>query len=129
MKDPISIKSLLNAIRSLKPDKPVHNPKKWYLTQHEHWIGWLSEYNGPGAYGRQTSIKRDAKFAYNHVVQPEMLLYLAKASGVERKLLVAANFAFNLDGTLMQKSGAIRTIIPWETAARALWLNYKVRDV
>jgi len=122
MKEP-SIRSLLTAIRGLSADPPAHNPRKWYLTQKEHWIGWLSEYNGPGAYGRQAGVKRDARFAYNHVVQPEMLLYLADASGVEPKLVAAAKRAFTNGTTLMQKSGAIRAIIPWETVAAALWPN------
>ena len=122
MRDP-SIRSLLTTIRGLPADPPVHNPRKWYLTQKEHWNGWLTEYNGPGAYGRQTGVKRDARFAYNHVVQPELLLYLADASGVDQKLVAAAKRAFAKGTTLMQKSGAIRAIIPWETVAAALWPN------
>jgi hypothetical protein len=82
MQQPLSIRDLLIAISRLPEDRPVNNPKKWYRTQKEHWIGWLFEYNGPGAYGRQTLEGRDAKFVYNHVVEPELLLYLAKASGV-----------------------------------------------
>jgi hypothetical protein len=126
MRDPISIRSLRTSIRGLPADSSVENPKKWYLTQKEHWLGWLSEYNGPGAYGRQTRVKRDAKFAYNHIVQPEMLLYLANAAGVDRKLVAAANRAFIKGTTLMQKSSAIRGIIPWETVAAALWSNYSL---
>lgn len=129
MRDPISIRAFLSAIRALPPDAPVVNPKKLYRTQKEHWIGWLSEYDGPGAYGRQTGVKRDAKFAYNHVVQPELLLYLAKASGVNPKLFRAADLAFAQEKTLMQKAGAIRAIIPWETVAAALWANYSVSGV
>ena len=77
MEDSVSIRDFLIAISRLPEDRPIRNPKKWYLTQKEHWIGWLLEYNGPGAYGRKTTDGRDAKFVYNHVVQPEMLVYLA----------------------------------------------------
>ena len=28
----------------------------WYKTQHEHWLGWLSNYNGPGANNRMDAI-------------------------------------------------------------------------
>jgi hypothetical protein len=52
-----------------------------------------------------------------------MLIYLAEASGVDRKLVKAAKQAFDKGTTLMQKSGAIRGIIPWETIAAALWPN------
>lgn len=120
--DPISIKSLLIAISNLPSDRPVYCPRRRLLfTQKEHWIGWLFEYNGPGAYGRQTRVKHDAKFAYNHIVCPEMLLYLAKAADVDRKLLAAANRAFSKGKTLMQKSRAIRAVIQWETVAAVLW--------
>ncbi|WP_372716697.1 hypothetical protein [Immundisolibacter sp.] len=111
---------MLTAIGDLPADSPVDDPKKWYLTQQEHWMGWLSEYDGPGAYGRQTRVARDAKFAYNHTVEPKMLLYLAGAAGVERELIAAANRAFTQGRTLMQKAGAIRAIVPWETVAVAL---------
>ena len=121
MANSISVKLLLSTIRRLPPDAPVKNPKKWYLTQKEHWIGWLGEYGGPGAYGRQTGVERDAEYAYNHVVQPELLLYLAKASGVDSQLVAAANLAFEKRTSLMQAAGAIRAIIPWRTVAAALW--------
>jgi hypothetical protein len=58
-----------------------------------------------------------------------MLLYLADASGVEPKLLAAANRAFANGTTLMQKSGAIRAIIPWETVAAALWPNNSFKPI
>lgn len=124
MRDPISIRSLITVISGLPIDPPVVNPKKWYLTQKRHWIRWLSEYHTPGAYGRQTRVKRDAKFAYNHAVQPEMLLYLASAAGVDPSRVTAANRAFKKGKTLMQKSGAIRAIIPWAVIAVALWPKY-----
>jgi len=121
MSHPISVQLLLSTIRKLPPDAAVHNPKKWYKTQKEHWIGWLSEYAGPGAYGRHTGAKRDAEYAYNHVVQPELLLYLAKASGVDSQLVASANRAFEKRTSLMQAAGAIRAIVPWVTVAAALW--------
>ena len=121
MGDRISVRSLAIAIRRLRTDPPVRDPHKWYLTQQEHWLGWLSEYHSPGAYGRQTGVKRDARYAYNHIVQPEMLLYLAKAAGVDRKLLGAATRACAKNRALVQKSSAIQGIIPWEIVAAALW--------
>lgn len=125
MTDPISIRSLLIAIRGLPSDAPIQDPRKWYLTQKEHWIGWLAEYNGPGAYSRQIDVKRDAKFAYNHIVEPKMLLYLAKASGVDPKRIAAAERVYATGTTLMQKSKAIRALIPWEVVSAALWPNYR----
>lgn len=116
-----SVRELLAAIRRLRADPPVGDARKWYLTQKQHWIGWLGEYHGPGAYGRKVDVKRNARFAYNHVVEPAMLLYLANASGVDPRLIAAARRASAKGDTLMQKSGAIRSVIPWETVAAALW--------
>lgn len=124
MRDPISIRSLISAIRALRADLPVHTPGKWYRTQKQHWLGWLSEYAGPGAYGRQARVKRDAGFAYNHIVEPKMLLYLATASGVDHSLLAAAKRSCGKGTTLMRQSGAVRAIMPWETVAAALWARY-----
>jgi hypothetical protein len=125
MKDPVPVRKLLAAIRKLPADKPLHTPGKWYLTQHEHWIGWLSEYNGPGAYGRDASVERDAKFAYNHIVEPEMLLYLAGAVGVQRKKVSEARNADSDAKTLMQRAGVVRKHLPWPIVAAALWSDYQ----
>ena len=79
----ISIAQLMRAIRRLPPDEPHIDPSKWYKTQKEHWLGWLSEYHGPDAYGRRSDNKRDAEFAYNHIVEPKMLLWLIETAGVK----------------------------------------------
>ena len=79
----ISIAQFISAIRRLPPDEPRSQPGVWYRTQKEHWLGWLGEYHGPGAYGRAPSEERDARFVYNHIVCPEMLLWLIEASGGE----------------------------------------------
>jgi len=129
MRDPISIRTFMTAIRGLRADRPVRDPRKWYLTQKQHWLGWLSEYGGAGAYRRQTGVKRDARFAYMHIVEPAMLLYLASASGVDRKLLAAARHASARGTTLMEKSGAIRALIPWETVGAALWWSYSSPEI
>jgi hypothetical protein len=39
----------------------------WYTSEKEHWMGWLAEYDGPGAYGRQSDQRCDARFVYNHI--------------------------------------------------------------
>jgi hypothetical protein len=116
-----SIAKFIRAIKSLPPDPPVVNPKKWYTTQKEHWLGWLGEYHTAGAYGRQTSVRRDAEYAYNHVVQVEMLLYLIDAARVDRKLVTKARSEASRGKTLMQKSALVRKVVPWSVIAEALW--------
>ena len=125
MRDPIPVRKLLAAIRKLTADKPVHTPGKWYMTQHEHWLGWQSECDGPGACGRDASVKRDAKFAYNHIVEPEMVLYLAAAAGLDKRKVSIARDSTSAGRTLMQKAGLIRKHLPWQIVAAALWPDYQ----
>lgn len=117
----ISIEQFIDAIHRLPEDEPHGNPDVWYRTQKEHWLGWLGGYHGPGAYGRATGKKRNARFAYNHIVEPKMLLYLIKAAGVEPPMVKAAEEAAARGTTMMQQSGAIRKQVPWDTVREALW--------
>lgn len=78
----ISVAMLRAAIQELPSDKPTPHPSVWYATQKEHWLGWLRYYGGPGAYGRKGGAGRDAEFAYNHIVNFQMLLWLIKAAGL-----------------------------------------------
>ena len=91
----------------------------WYTTQHQHWLGWLKQYDGPGAYGR-TGRDYSAEFAYNHIVNPQMLIYLAEAVRIDRALLRAAAKAALASTTMSAMSGAIRRVLPWKVIERAL---------
>ena len=119
----ISAKKLRQAIQHLPSDAPLENPRVWYKTQKEHWLGWLNNYEGPGAYGRKIGVKRDARFAYNHIVCPEMLLYLIRAIPLRSELIEAADQAYQSGSSLMERSGAIRKVVPWEKIYQALWEN------
>jgi hypothetical protein len=63
----------------------------WYTSppQKEHWLGWLREYDGPGAYSRQNA-DRSAELVYNHIVCPPMVLWLGEASGVPKSKVAEA---------------------------------------
>src|ERR1700691_1538219 len=99
-----------------------------YRSQKEHWLGWLSEYDGPGAYGRETSVVRSAEFAYNHVVCPPMVLWLGEASGVKTSLMIQAKkAALGASRKLQGKCAAIRRIVPWSKIEESL-LNSAAMD-
>ena len=88
--------------------------RPWYKTQKQHWIGWLSEYSGPGAHGA-TNRKYLGEYAYNRIVCPYMLLWLAEASGVPKAKVVAAKRSAEFAGSYFAaQSAAIRKIIPWQ---------------
>lgn len=118
--NPVTITKFINAIRRLPSDEPIDRPGVWYRTQKEHWLGWLGNYDGPGAYGR-INWNRDAKFAYNHVVCPELLLYLIRAIPLDPETVAAAEVVAKNGKSLMEKAGAIRRVVPWEMIHQALW--------
>lgn len=117
----VGIARFRQAIGRLPADDPVVDPKKWYATQKQHWIGWLGEYHGPGFYGRKAGSRRDAEFAYNHIVEPKMLLWLVAAAGVESALVDRARRAAKRSSTLAGKAAAVRRHVPWPLVAVALW--------
>ncbi len=121
--DEKNIKEFIIAICGLPSDKPRVYPGKWYRTQKEHWLGWLLDYHGPGYYKRTSRKKRNARFAYNHIVNYEMLLWLMRAAGVPRRLAKDARTACAKVDGLGPKSKAIRSHVTWDDVARALWRN------
>ena len=99
---------------------------QWYSTQQKHWIGWLSGYDGPGAYGRDASKKRTAQFSFNHIMCPPMVLWLCEASGVETsRVAEAMKNALASRRVFASQCAAIRKVIPWTTVALALRTSQK----
>jgi hypothetical protein len=94
--------------------------KPWYKSQKEHWLGWLSEYDGPGAYGRKNA-NRSAGFVYNHINCSPMVLWLGEASGVQKEQVREAKVAALLAPDNMgSQCSAIRKIIPWSLIEASL---------
>ena len=121
MEETITIVEFIRVIRTLPSDEPRVQSGVWYTTQKEHWLGWLGEYDSPGAYGRIPGKQRDARYAYNHVVCAPMLLWLIEAAGVRQDLAQAARSAYETGNLLSQKSGAIRRHVPWAEVHDVLW--------
>jgi hypothetical protein len=91
----------------------------WYSNQHEHWLGYLDGFVGPGAYGRKNS-KRSAEFVYGYIVNPLMLIYLAEAAGLGPAVVRAAVKDALRAFTMPAMCAAIRRVVPWETVEAAL---------
>ena len=88
----------------------------WYSHQKEHWLGWLREYDGPGAYGRVVR-RRSAEYVFNHVVNPQMLVWLAEAVGVPRSTIRTGVDAALAERSMPAMSRAIRRVIGWSQIA------------
>lgn len=117
----ISIARFIRTIRALPSDKPQITSGKWYRTQKEHWLGWLTEYHGPDAYGRTGTKRRDAQFAYNHIVEVKMLLWLIEAAEVTPKLVRRARRSAAEATSLSQKAAAVRKHVPWHELSKVLF--------
>jgi hypothetical protein len=94
--------------------------KAWYRSQKEHWLGWLAEYDGPGAYGRSDA-KRDARFVYNHIQCAQMLFWLSEALDTPSDIL---NTTFEAvvaaPNRGAQQCAALRSHLPWDQIADRL---------
>lgn len=117
-----SIAAFIKAIEQLPPGKPVSEPGVWYRTQKEHWLGWLNEYQGPSFYGRLPRTKRSARLAYSRIVNPQMLVWLIDAAGLEAHLPESARAPVRGSSEMMQRSALLRRNVPWEAVAQALRL-------
>lgn len=120
MNHSMSIAELIRVIEKLPSDQPVDDPQVWYKTQKEHWLGWLNNYDGPGGYGRQPGKQRDARYVYNHVVDPYLLLYLFDALDLPPDVIAYVELACERGKTLMEKSGFIRKIVPWSAVFQSI---------
>jgi hypothetical protein len=118
----ISIREFRRAIRKLPRDEKKNYPEKSYRTQKQHWLWWLFFYPTEGAYGRKNGRGRDAKFIYNHIVEPLLLLYLIEAIPLSKELIATARKAEAENGpTMMAKVGAIRKVVPWSVIYQAMF--------
>jgi len=117
-----SIEWFIQAIRRLPSDESVTNEQGYnnYTTQKDHWLGWLDPNSGTGTYPRSDAPNRDAKYVYNHIVEPKLLLWLISAANVESDLVQAAIHAAESKTAMASKSAAIRKNVPWAEVAAAL---------
>jgi hypothetical protein len=123
----ISINEFVAVIKKLPEDEPRYDSRVWYVTQKEHWLGWLSQYDGPGAYDRKTG-GHDAAFAYNHIQCPGMLLWIIEAAGLDSEVVEAARSAANGVGHHSAKVAAIRRCAPWSLVYHALFEQAPTRS-
>lgn len=119
---PVSIAKFIEAIERLRAGGPHDGPFKQYRSQKEHWLRWLGEYHTAGHYGRKRVVD-DARYAYNHIVEPKMLLWLIAAVGVDRRRVGSAKRAIGaLQGEyLTRQAAAVRREAPWHVVFDCFW--------
>lgn len=118
-----SVQWLAKAIQRLPADTavPVGTPGyNNYTTQKDHWLGWLNPTSGTGTYPRADAPNRNARYVYNHIMEPKMLLWLVSAAQVEINKVQAASQAASSAASMAGASAAIRKAVPWPVVAAAL---------
>ncbi|QDC11535.1 hypothetical protein FHY55_06700 [Oceanicola sp. D3] len=87
----------------------------WYSSQKEHCLGWLAQYDSPGAYNRKITSGRDARFFYNHGQCAPMLVWLAEAVCVPSEKLSAGIASVLKAGPRnASQCGAFRKHVTWD---------------
>jgi hypothetical protein len=109
--------ALLNMVRRL-PEEPTV-PARFPNSFKQAWVDWLSKYIRPGKYGRGDR-RRDARFIYNHLNHPEMIIWLAAASGAEAQLVRKAAGTMQEDDSHGTQAATVRRILPWGDVAHHL---------
>jgi len=110
-----SVLQLANFIESLPADKEAPEGTQGfnnYNTQKAHWLGWLDSKSTTGSYQRQEKSGRGAKYVYNHIMEPKMLLWLIAASGLQVE--IAKDASLNKK-SMASSCAAIRKVVPWQT--------------
>lgn len=118
-----SIEWFIEVIRQLPSDEPVPLGTPGYnryTTQKAHWLGWLDPAACTGTYPRSVAPGRDARYVYNHIIEPKLLLWLTEAAGVDARLVLRAKDAAASANSMPGKSAAIRKLIPWQLVCGAL---------
>ncbi len=97
-------------------------PPASYASHKDHWIGWLSEYDGPGYYGRKRW-DRDARFVYNYLNCAPMIIWINEAAGRPTDLIerAAIRHCARLDRASATRAASVRELLPWESLVPFLW--------
>lgn len=125
-----SIEWFIEVIRQLPSDEPVSLGTAGYnryTTQKAHWLGWLDPAAGTGTYPRSIAPGRDARYVYNHIIEPKLLIWLTEAAGVDAQLVLQAKQAADSANSMPGKSAAIRKLIPWELVCDALVSSWRTK--
>lgn len=116
----VHVDDLRALVESLPAAQPVtdqferdHPASTRYKDQREHLLGWLGEYNGPGAYGRKNP-STSGKHFYNHFRCAPGLLWLAEALGETEATLRCGVSRIEAAGrNPSSQCAAFRAEVPW----------------
>lgn len=84
------------------------------------WLSWLREYLEPGYYDRK-SAHDDAEWAYQHLNNGRMIVWLNEAAGEDPRIIHAAIVAMDDREPPQTEAKYARLVLPWCGAAKLLF--------
>jgi hypothetical protein len=102
---------LTSHLWNLDPNDPADSK---HLNMKKSWLRWLDTYEEP-KYSRRKDSIRTAGFVYNHLLAPQMVLWLGEVSGVSETVVRnAMKAACSVQPNRATQCASIRKIIPWK---------------
>jgi hypothetical protein len=84
-----------------------------YANLKDQWLCWLREYLTPGYYDRQNAVD-DAQWAYQHLNNGDMIVWLNEAAGEDARIIHAAIVAKDGREPPQTEAKYARLVLPWE---------------
>jgi hypothetical protein len=111
-----TIKQFSDIIRDLSGPTPQSDefpvPAR-YANLKDQWLCWLREYLTPGYYDRQNAVD-DAQWAYQHLNNGDMIVWLNEAAGEDARIIHAAIVAKDGREPPQTEAKYARLVLPWE---------------
>ena len=77
------------------------------------WLSWLGEYLSPGYYDRKNTVD-DAEWAYQHLNNGRMIVWLNEAAGEDPRIIRAAIIAMAEREPRQTEAKYARLVLPWD---------------
>jgi hypothetical protein len=118
-----NIKRFSAAIKGLRRRTPKSDkfpiPSGYTSLQHQ-WLEWLEEYLEPGYYDRKNVVD-DARWAYQHLNNGNMIIWLNEAAGEDSRMVQAAIVAIHGRDSRQTEAMYARRVFPWDQLATRLF--------
>jgi hypothetical protein len=118
-----TIKQFVTAIKGLPeaaPTTDMLDAPIGHDSFKDQWILWLEEYLTPGHPNRKNAID-NAQWAYQHLNNGRMIVWLNEAAGEQPRIIQAAIAAMDERDTMQTEAKYARRVLPWDDLAKLLF--------
>ena len=118
-----TIAQFITAVEGLRRRTPQSDelpPPEGHPSFQSQWLGWLREYLEPGYYDRKNAVD-DAQWAYQHLHNGRMIVWLNEAAGEAPRIVQAAIIAMAEREPPQTEARYARLVLPWDGLAKLLF--------